>query len=305
MVSSSQPLLHAFTVDVEEYFQVSACEHAVSRSDWAEIPSRLRIGLDRILELCEQHDTRGTFFVLGWIAERSPEIVRAIADRGHEIGCHSHEHRLVFEMTPAAFREDLDRAISAIEDACGQPVTAYRAPSFSITADSLWALEILADRGITLDSSVFPIRHDRYGVPDAPMDPYRPSPRQPQLVEFPPSTIRLLGRTLPCAGGGYLRIAPLAFTRWALRRIESERRRAVVYVHPWEFDPDQPDLPMSLGRRRRHRIGLAHTKARLRELLGEFDFGPISEVAADLPTPPPVRSLSDVASSTTPSLRTA
>lgn len=279
-------LINAFTVDVEDYFQVSAFEGEVSRERWQSVPSRIDRGLATILDLLDRAGLRGTFFVLGWVARHRPDLIRVIAERGHELGCHSDEHRLVYSQTPAEFREDLRRALGAIQDASGRACTLYRAPTFSITARSLWALPILVEEGIRVDSSVYPVIHDRYGIPGAPRFPYRPLQDAPEFVEFPPSTFRMFGATLPCAGGGYLRIYPLSMTRLALRQINgSDRRPAVVYVHPWEFDPDQPVVSTGTLQRLRHRMNLGKMGSRVENLLSRFRFSTLGDALAGLGGP--------------------
>ena len=275
--------INAFTVDVEDYFQVSAYEGTVPRDGWGAVPSRIDSGMGALLDLLEARSVKGTFFILGWIARQHPRIVRAIAERGHEIGCHSDEHRLVYSQSPEAFRADTRRALDAIQEAAGRPCTLYRAPTFSIIRKSLWALPILAEEGIRLDSSVYPVVHDRYGIPGAPRFPYRPLPDVPDFVEFPPSTFRLLGMTLPCAGGGYLRIYPPFVTRYALRSInDNEAQPAVLYVHPWELDPDQPALPGGTLQNLRHRVNIGAMGTRLAGLLSRFRFSTMSAALAEL-----------------------
>lgn len=284
--------MHALTVDVEEYFQVSACEGVVPRFRWPEIPSRLDVGLDRLLDLCERYQIRGTFFVLGWTATHRPDVIRRIVEHGHELGCHSYDHRLVYRLSPKEFASDLDTALEAIEHAAGVRVTQYRAPSFSITPRSLWALDILGERGIRTDSSIYPVAHDRYGFRGAPRFPYRPAPNYPDLIEVPPSTVRLGPLTLPCAGGGYLRLLPWSLTLWAMRRIEREGHGGVIYVHPWELDPRQPRLAMSRARTWRHRVGLRRVERRLERLLERLSLGSLSDLlaeAADEPGSFPLR----------------
>ncbi|HEX4824866.1 MAG TPA: XrtA system polysaccharide deacetylase [Candidatus Polarisedimenticolaceae bacterium] len=278
--------LNAFTVDVEDYFQVSAFEALFPREQWGQVELRVDAGVRALLEIAAEAQVKGTFYILGWLARQRPDLVRAIAEAGHEIGCHSLEHRLVYTMTPEAFRNDLRAALSAIRDACGVASTLYRAPSYSITPASLWALDILAEEGILIDSSIYPITHDRYGMSGAPLGPYRPLRHQPQFVEFPPSAVRLFGANLPCAGGGYLRALPLALTRTAIRRINGvEGRAALVYVHPWELDPGQPRVPAKTLQNLRHRLNIGKTAGRLRLLLREFPFAPLSTVLSGLGGP--------------------
>lgn len=275
--------INAFTVDVEDYFQVSAFEDLFPRTRWDEVPLRVERGLDRVLELLEDAGVHGTFYILGWLARRRPDLVRKISEGGHELGCHSLEHRLVYSMDRGAFRADLREALDSIEQAAGVRVVHYRAPSFSITAKSLWALEILAEEGIRVDSSIYPVYHDRYGIAGAPRGPFRPLARFPDFVELPPSTVKAFSAVLPCAGGGYLRLYPLGLTRAAIRRIQhQDGRGAVVYVHPWEFDPRQPVVPSSRIKTFRHRVGLSRNYARVRSLLETFRFGTMSHFIQSL-----------------------
>jgi polysaccharide deacetylase family protein (PEP-CTERM system associated) len=277
---------NVFSVDVEEYFQVSAFEDQFPRERWESIPSRLERGLDVVLGVAAAAEVRGTFFVLGWIAKRHPGLVRRIADAGHELGCHSFEHRLVYRMEASAFRRDLRETRRAIQDASGVDSLHYRAPSFSVTRDSLWALRALAEEGIRTDSSIYPVLHDRYGLPGAPRSPYRPLADYPDFVEFPPSTVRWCGLTLPCAGGGYLRLYPSGITHAAIERIRNrDGHPAVVYVHPWEFDPEQPAVSAPWLARARHRVGLTRTVEKLGKLFRSFPFAPMSECIAALGGP--------------------
>ncbi len=271
---------NALTVDVEDYYQVSAFEPYLDRSDWERCESRVVPSTRRILRLLDKHNVRATFFILGWIAERFPDLVREIAQQGHELGCHGHEHRLVYQMTPDQFRADLTRARDAITAAAGTPVVCYRAPSFSITRRSLWALEILAEQGIRFDSSIFPIYHDRYGIPDAdPAIHCVDTPHGP-VWEFPASVIRFGPVNLPVSGGGYFRLYPVSVTARLLRRIHRKHARPFVfYVHPWELDPQQPRLRhASSFSRFRHYVNLASTERKLDWLLQRFAFAPMSEV---------------------------
>jgi polysaccharide deacetylase family protein (PEP-CTERM system associated) len=241
-----------------------------------------------------QSGVTATFFTLGWVAERFPALVRRIAEAGHEIASHGYAHRLVYQTTRDEFADDLRRARTAIEAACGMPVLGYRAPSYSITRDSLWALDVLLEQGYVYDASVFPIHHDRYGIPDAPRHPYRIRRPLGELWELPGSTVQVGGQNLPIAGGGYFRLLPYSWTRWGIRRVnERERQPAIFYLHPWEIDPDQPRIEASTLSRFRHYRNLAKTESRLRRLLSEFRFGSAMSVittAAAQPTalePPP------------------
>ncbi len=252
------------------------------RSRWDEFPSRVVANTERLLGVLAEHEVRGTFFVLGWVAERHPALVQLIADLGHEVASHGYGHRLVYEQTPRAFREDVRRAKDLLESRSGQPVEGYRAPSFSITGASLWALDILIEEGYRYDASIYPIRHDRYGIPASPRHPYVLPRPNGKIVEVPGSTARLAGMNVPIGGGGYFRLLPYAWTRWGIHQVNArEGRPAVFYLHPWEIDPDQPRLPASWLSRFRHYRNLDRTEARLRRLLADFRFAPLRHVLAE------------------------
>jgi len=284
-------IINALTVDVEDYFHVQAFADVISPHTWADFDSRVEDNTRRILDLLATHGRKATFFVLGWEAQRRPELVRLIAASGHEVACHGFGHQLVYNIGPKAFREDVARAKSLLEDLTGHPVTGYRAPSYSITVKSLWAVDILIETGFTYDSSIVPARHDIYGMPGAPRFPYRIEGESGVLTEFPPSTMRLaigpFRATLPIGGGGYLRLYPFGVTRWGLRDLNKrEGKPFSVYVHPWELDPGQPKLAGRPRSRFRHYINLRHTEARLGALLQDFHFGTMRDVIsslADLP----------------------
>jgi polysaccharide deacetylase family protein (PEP-CTERM system associated) len=266
------------SIDVEDYFQVEAFAETVSRSEWPKFLSRVQRNTWQILELLAEYRQSATFFVLGWVAEREPALIRAIADAGHELGCHSQLHRRVFTLTPQEFREDLRQAKTAIESASGVAVAGFRAPTFSIRRDCFWALEILVEEGFLYDSSIFPIRHDLYGIPDAPRFIYEQTLSNGRsVIEVPPSTVRLLGVNLGVAGGGYLRHLPMAYTRWGMQRIHQEREPVNVYFHPWEIDPEQPRIEASRKSTFRHYRGLKKMLPRLRELLSSGRFEPMIE----------------------------
>lgn len=278
----SKPVLNALTVDVEDYFQVSAFEHNIDRSTWDDYELRVIDNTSRILDLFDEYGVSGTFFTLGWVAERAPGLVRSIVDRGHEIACHGYGHQLVYDIGPVAFREDIRRAKAILEDQSGQPVLGYRAPSYSIVKDSLWALDILAEEGFTFDSSIFPVYHDRYGIPDAPRYPYDIEREAGTLREFPLTTksFSLFGKemNLPVAGGGYLRLFPVSLIRNSLQGINREGNPAVLYFHPWEIDPGQPRIKTGLKSRFRHYVNLDKTIGKLRVLLEALEFAPMSQV---------------------------
>lgn len=279
-------MVNILSIDVEDYFHPSELESAAPRDTWSRHTPRVAESTKRILDLLARYDTRATFFVLGWVAEREPALLRDITAAGHEIGCHSHFHRLIYRMTPAEFREDTLRAVAAIGDACGLRPTAYRAPSYSITRDSTWAFDVLAGCGFTHDSSVYPIRHDRYGIPGFPRFSHRIPTPSGSLHEVPPATIGLpSGRIVPVGGGGYLRLLPYRFTAAGIRRLNHvETQPACLYVHPWEFDPEQPRLARDAVARLRTYTGISGMAAKLERLLREFRFAPLAEAASSLPT---------------------
>ena len=276
---------NALTVDVEDYFQVSAFDGVVARDTWHERPSRVEANTRRLLDLFDNAGARATFFVLGWIAERFPGLVPEIAGRGHEIACHGYGHRLVYTQTPAEFRGETDRAKRVLEDQAGVSVAGYRAASYSITHASLWALDVLVDLGFRYDSSIFPVRHDRYGIPGSPRWPHqRRTPRGRALLEFPLTTWRIGGVDVPVAGGGYFRIYPYALTRHALRHVNRvDGQPFVFYLHPWEIDPGQPRIAASWRSRFRHYTGLARCEPRLRRLLDEFEFTTVADCLENRP----------------------
>jgi len=278
--SSRTRVLNAFTVDVEDYYQVSAFEKHVRREQWDQWESRVVANTQRILNLLDRHHVKGTFFVLGWVAERHPQLVREIHAQGHEVGSHGYWHRLIYEHSPDDFREDLRRSRDVLENVTGARVTAHRAASFSITERSLWALEILVEEGFCVDSSIFPIHHDRYGIPHAQPRLHQLTTPAGSLWEFPPSVVRIARVNLPVSGGGYFRLYPLFWTDYCLRRINRrERQPFVFYVHPWEIDPDQPPIPASSQLSRfRHYVGLRKNEGKLDRLLARFRFGRLSDV---------------------------
>jgi polysaccharide deacetylase family protein (PEP-CTERM system associated) len=277
-------LINAFTVDVEDYFQVSAFEKTIARDQWSQYTSRVVANTHRILDLLASRDVKATFFVLGWVADRFPQLVRDIHDAGHEIASHGYEHRLVYNQTPDQFRDDLRRSLIAIEDACGVLPTAYRAPSFSITKKSIWALEILAEEGFRVDSSIYPIYHDRCGIPGAEPKIHRIETAAGPLWEFPPSVARFARLNLPVSGGGYFRLYPLPLTLHCLKRINRAAKQPFMfYVHPWEIDPQQPRLKAGTRVSRfRHRVNLAKTEGKLDVLLRKFRFGRLCDIVGPM-----------------------
>jgi polysaccharide deacetylase family protein (PEP-CTERM system associated) len=269
-------IVNAMSIDVEDYFHVSVFDGLIPRSRWDTLESRVDANTRRLLDIFDEFDVRSTFFVLGWVGERHPRLVETIAARGHEIASHGYAHRLIYDQTPAGFRDDVRRAKQILEDASGRRVVGYRAPSYSITPRSLWALDVLAEEGYEYDSSIFPIRHDRYGIPVSARTPYVIERNERELVEVPGSTTRVGPLNLPVAGGGYFRLLPYWWTKWGISRVNRlEQRPAVFYLHPWEIDPGQPRLPAGRLGRFRHYRNLEHTEARLRQLLTDFRFDAI------------------------------
>jgi polysaccharide deacetylase family protein (PEP-CTERM system associated) len=265
---------NAFTVDVEDYFHVQAFASVVDRSRWNDFSPRVQANTQRFLGLLEARGIRGTFFVLGWVAERFPDLVREIARAGHEVASHGMSHCLIYEQTPDAFRQETRRAKDLLEQLVQRPVLGYRAATYSVTSKSLWALDILAEEGFRYDSSIFPVRHDYYGIPDAPTKPHAlTTPGGARLAEFPISVLRWHGLSIPVAGGGYFRLFPYAVTRWALRRINERREPFVFYLHPWEIDAGQPRVVgAGLRSRFRHYQNLTRCQTRLERLLHDFAF---------------------------------
>jgi polysaccharide deacetylase family protein (PEP-CTERM system associated) len=268
---------HYFTVDVEEHFQVSAFEDRVARDTWATHPSRVLANVQRLLELLDGHAARGTFFVLGMVAQRTPEVVKAIQRAGHEVASHGWDHRRVTDQSPAQFRESIRRAKQLLEELTGAPVLGFRAPSFSIVAGREWALDLLIEEGYRYDSSLFPVRRRGYGYANGVRDIHALARPAGRLLEVPPTTWRVLRMNLPAAGGAYFRIFPYALVRAALRQSEARGVPGVFYLHPWEVDPGQPRLEVSWTARLRHYTGLHRTIPRLARLLGEFRFTTIAE----------------------------
>lgn len=271
---------NALTVDVEDYFQVAAFADEVNPKAWESFPLRVERNTHRLLDLFAKSGIQATFFVLGWVAERCPKLVRTIAECGHEVASHGYSHRLVYRQSPSVFREETLRAKACLEDQAQRSVLGYRAASYSITVKSLWALDILAELGFHYDSSIFPIRHDRYGIPDSPRWPYRLGTASGDvLIEFPPSTMAVGRYRLPVSGGGYFRIYPYRFTRFALSRINrKEGMPFIFYLHPWEIDPGQPRIRSGWLSTFRHYTNLSSCERRLSRLLSDFQFAPAGEV---------------------------
>ena len=281
--STTGAMVNAFTVDVEDYFQVSAFEDHIGRDRWGDFESRVETNTHRLLDLLARHRVRGTFFILGWTASKHPNLVRDIHAAGHEIGSHSYWHRLVYDLSPDEFRSDLCRSRDVLESLVGEPVTIYRAPSFSIVERSKWALDILAEEGFTVDSSIFPIHHDRYGIPGAQRRIHPIETAAGVITEFPPAVFRASRYNLPISGGGYFRLYPFPMTRYFLTRTCARTNGPFMfYTHPWEIDPDQPRLGVgSRLARFRHHVNLRRTHGKLERILTTFRFAPIREVLAN------------------------
>lgn len=274
-------VVNAMSVDVEDYFQVNAFDTVVPRARWDSLESRVCHNTERLLAMFERAGVTATFFVLGWVAERFPSLVTAIAAQGHEIASHGYAHRLIYDQTPEAFRDDVRRAKDLLERVAGVHVDGYRAPSYSVTTQTLWSLDVLIEEGYRYDASIFPIKHDRYGIPSAPRHPYVLTRDSGSLVEAPASTVRCAGVNLPIAGGGYFRILPYAWTRWGIRRLnQREGRPAIFYLHPWEIDPAQPRFEAGFLSRFRHYRNLDQTEARLQHLLRDFRFSTVRRILA-------------------------
>jgi polysaccharide deacetylase family protein (PEP-CTERM system associated) len=267
-------IANALTIDFEDWYQGLEIPH----TEWAGYEDRVLNAGRRLLNLLDEAGTRATFFILGYVAEKHPGIVREIAAAGHEIGTHGYSHSFIYRQTPDLFRSEMTRAIRHLEDLIGRPVLGHRAPFFSITKESLWALEVLGELGVRYDSSIFPVLNYRYGIHDAPRWPHSITAGNHEIMEFPISTLQLLGRKLPIAGGAYFRIYPYAFTRRAFKSVNGEGYPAVFYLHPWELDPEQPRIPLPRRISLTHYFNLEKTERRLRRLLRDFRFAPMREV---------------------------
>ncbi len=269
---------NAMTIDVEDYFQVSAFAPHIARDSWDSQPCRIERNIERILALLAAHDTHATFFTLGWIAERYPQLVRAIVDQGHELASHGYGHQRASDLSREQFHDDITRAKGLLEDIGGVAVRGYRAPSFSIGSRNLWALETLREAGHVYSSSIYPIAHDHYGMPEAPRFAFHPL--DDAMLEFPPSTVHLFGRNLPAAGGGYFRLMPYALSRWLMRRVnQTDGQPCMFYFHPWEIDPEQPrQSGIGYKTRFRHYVNLNRMEGRIAHLLRDFEWGRVDQV---------------------------
>jgi polysaccharide deacetylase family protein (PEP-CTERM system associated) len=276
---SAHTVVNAMTIDVEDYFHVSVFDGVLPRHRWDTMDSRVVRNTERLLAIFDDAGVKATFFVLGWVAERFPALVSTIGSLGHEVASHGYGHRLIYDQTQSAFREDVRRSKGLIEAAAGRAVLGYRAPSYSITPRTLWALDILIEQGYAYDSSIFPIHHDRYGIPVSPRHLYLVRRPRGTIIEAPGSTAKVGPLNLPVGGGGYFRILPYAWTRWGISRVNRrECCGAIFYLHPWEIDPDQPRLDAPFVSRFRHYRNLHKTETRLRALLGDFAFAPMQAV---------------------------
>ncbi len=273
----SRPLVNSLTVDVEDYFHVWALAPQIPRTQWDHLPSRIERNVGLLLELLRETDTKATFFTLGWVAERYPAIVRRIVEEGHELASHGYAHRRATEQQPGQFLSDIQLAKAVLEDISGVEVKGYRAPSFSVGPSNAWAFDCIAEAGYRYSSSIYPVRHDHYGVPDAPRFAHR---LQNGLLELPITTVRVFRRNWPAGGGGYFRLLPYAVSRWSLKRVNAlDSQPAVFYMHPWELDPEQPRVAgVSPKARFRHYVNLGRTAERLRQLLSEFRWDRVDRV---------------------------
>jgi polysaccharide deacetylase family protein (PEP-CTERM system associated) len=278
-----QPRAHMMSFDVEEYFHVEAAAARLSPQAWDDMPSRVEPCVRRILRLLADAECTATFFVLGWLARRQRRIVELIAAAGHEVASHGGQHQMLTRMTPQQFRCDAADSRKLLQDISGQPVLGYRAPTFSLVQPTAWAIDVLAETGYSYDSSIFPIRHDRYGVSDAPRQPHLAAgPGGGRLLEIPPLTWRLWRANIPVGGGGYLRLLPVRAVRAGLRQAQQHGYSGMIYMHPWEIDPHQPRLPMGTLSRWRHRVGLCSAEVKLQSLLGRYRFSDVRSLLPDL-----------------------
>ncbi len=272
------PITNAITIDVEDYFQVSAFEHSIDRKNWDSLEHRVAANMDKVLALFDETNVKATFFILGWVAERYPQIVRNIVDNGHELASHGYGHQRVTDLSRDQFREDVSSAKKILQDLSGLAVKGYRAPSYSIGKDNIWALEVLAETGHEYSSSIYPIQHDHYGYPEAPRFTFRD--QNTGLVEIPITTMKFMNRMFPAGGGGFFRFYPYRITRWAINRVnKNDRQPTVFYLHPWELDPAQPRQSNITAKTRfRHYLNLDKTEGRLRQLLTDFNWNRMDEV---------------------------
>ena len=277
---SVKKVTHAMTVDVEDYFHVAAFNKVIDPNTWDSWPCRVEQNTNTLLALFDRNKIKITFFILGWVAERYPELIKRIHAQGHEIASHGYSHQLIYKQDPKVFREETAKSKQILEDLIQQPITGYRAASYSITRNSLWALETLAELGFTWDSSIFPTRHDNYGIPGSPEEPYKIGTRQGKIItEFPLTTAKVLGQSVPAAGGGYFRQYPYFVSRWLFEIASlNQTKPQIFYLHPWEIDPDQPRVPNATWFSNfRHYTNLHRCLPRLERMISDFKFGTISE----------------------------
>ena len=281
-MAKNKIIQNAFTVDVEDYFQVSALAPYIPRQKWDGIPCRVERNVERILDLLSEQGAHATFFTLGWIAERYPVLVRRIVEQGHELASHGYGHLRASEQTPDGFREDIVRSKKLLEDIGGVPVQGYRAPSFSIGANNLWALDFLQDAGYRYSSSIYPIQHDHYGMPEAPRFAFRPR-GESGLLELPVTTVNVFGRNYPAGGGGYFRMLPYQMSRWCLNRVnQQDSQSCMFYFHPWEIDPEQPrQHGIDFKTRFRHYVNLSRMEGKIRALLRDFEWDRVDRIFLD------------------------
>lgn len=279
MVCSNHQPINAMTVDVEDYFQVSAFEKTIDRNRWDTIVCRVEDNTRKILSLFKRHNVQATFFTLGWVAERYPQLIKDIVEDGHELACHGQNHIRVTEQTPEQFRADIIQSKRLLEEISGVAVYGYRAASYSINASNLWALDILEEEGFLYSSSIYPVKHDLYGMPDAPRFSFRPT-QKGILIEVPVSTTQIMNKNLPCGGGGFFRLYPYLLSKWAINRVNRQDKQSTIfYFHPWEIDPEQPkQLGIDMKTRFRHYLNLHKTEARLGRLLGDFNWGTMQQI---------------------------
>jgi polysaccharide deacetylase family protein (PEP-CTERM system associated) len=275
MNQKSQPV-NFLSIDVEDWFHVTNYAEAISRTNWERSENRISFSLNKVLDILDYYDVRATFFVLGWVAERHPEMIKGIIDRGHEVASHGYEHGLLYNLEPGGFREDLSRGLEIVSSITGSEILGYRAPSFTVTRDTEWAYSILSKAGIRYDSSVYPLKRKRCGIPDAPLIPYDIDTPSGVIREFPIATLEVGGLRFPMGGGGYFRLFPYSVTSMAIKRLNRKGIPAVFYLHPWELDPDQP-VPAGVPWRQqwKHRVNLKQTEHKFRRLCEEFAFQPL------------------------------
>ena len=277
-------IVNAMTVDLEDYFHVSVFDGVVPRDRWQHLERRVEFNTDRLLRIFDDEGVKATFFVLGCVAKDLPQLIARIAAAGHEVASHGYAHRLIYDQTVDEFRDDVRRSKDLLESGAGQSVEGFRAPSYSIVPQTLWALDVLIEEGFRYDASIFPIRHDRYGIPLSPRHPYMLTRQAGSIVEAPASTVRIGSTNLPIAGGGYFRILPYGWTRWGIAHLNRrEKQPAIFYLHPWEIDPEQPRLQAGFVSRFRHYRNLDRTESRLRRLVHDFHFGCLRTVLSTVP----------------------